>query len=278
MLFTGDPGNGPWKHPVEASLFEAIKAIAEKDAREEGLLVLEDVWLEQGPSSTHALKTVWKLGQGLEAVARTAKGELALASGHPLIGPAALARELDELRASMLELAGRLNGLSPGALEWISILPFAGPYEPPHRRDGSDSRIPEAWRAWTESNAAAAFPVQDFTQAADGSPWPVGPQPHNSVLAVRLKGMAKILEVLIAEADDFKAKTPGAQSVFRTTPPDLGIFAGCAMVLRARGRELTHLRTIASTIYEWATGKAVLGTTWAKREENQARQNRPPIK
>ena len=264
-LFMADEG--------DLALKKCFLEIPEADAREEALSLLAEEWTEV-PGDFGLGRARWKGLTGLTNASRICKWEFDRRHTTPSgIGYAALSKELEELALSMRKTAGQLRKLSPTALEWVGILPFAGIAEGvmPH----ADGRIRPMLEKRVEANAGEAFPVQEYWEAGDGAPWPIDPKPEESVLARRLSAIAEVLDFLQAEADRAKVQRPGARQVFDPPAADFGIFRNVAQVLRERGRTLAHLRPIACAFYRWGTGEEP-SASWAERQEKEARAEHTP--
>lgn len=273
VLVEGMGEDWPWTDDADRALEKCIKEIPEADTREVALALLAEEW-EAVPGDHGAGRARLKSVPGLINAARICKWEMDRRFITPSgIGYAALSKELGELALSVRKTAGLLRTLSPTALEWIGILPFAGIAE--DALPNSNYRLKPMLEKWMEANAGEAFPVQEFWEAGDGAPVPIYPKPDESVLALRLSTIADVLDFLQAEADRAKMQRPGARQVFDPPAADFGIFQNVAQVLRERGRALVHLRPIACAIYRWGTGEEP-SLSWAERQEKEARARHTP--
>ena len=188
-------------------------------------------------------------------------------------GYGALSDELGDLATAMLEVAGRLNHLSPTALFWIEALPLGAITDGLNTNPTGD--FDRMLDIWGKSEASEAFPVREYPGHPNPSLWASSPPPDHSILALRLQGISEILNFLAASAKNAAHRHPGVRQVLDLGPADFGIMGGCVWVLRKHGHSLAHLREIASAVYRWGMGNDP-APNWARREEMKARKEPTP--
>lgn len=101
----------------------------------------------------------------------------------------------------------------------------------------------------------------------------------NPTMPGRLESLADAFGVLKKQAEKEKSERVGAPVVNdHARKVDLEIFNGLAGVLRSAGLGLEHLREIATVIYSWAAFGENPTTSWASREEAEAKRRHPLIR
>jgi len=230
-------------HEPSTELRNAVRELYPIAAREDAEAILND------EPRTEGMKA-WE-GRGLGHVAYLAISlwnlHLALNRAKPL-RPSQLKMELKELAVSMREVAGRIRTVSWEVREFIF-----------DKTDG-DPNIPKSMRRielWEQAEGSDAF---DVTRK-DGS----------TALTDKLECLAILLDDLGLEAKEYSTKHPGLKRVFQEPPADLDLFRSCAQLLLRRGRNLAHLRTIASMVFQSITGEHPTDT-WGERQEKEARR------
>jgi hypothetical protein len=232
--------------PLPEGLRQAVEAIGFKPAREDALAILEDI---SHIGSDGGLRTMDK-DRGLAGPAGVAKSYWERRERPNPKSPVALKAELEELGASMREVAGRIRTLSPTARHFIAMMPDY---------DMASEECRYQMDLWEEFNASEAFQ----------SPFLGDDERPN--LAQRLDGMAKMLNSMAGEAGRIAEEKPGTRQVFEGPPVDLKLFDSCAKVLVARNRSLKNLRPIAEALYLFVTGDRPVAY-WGKRQEEEARR------
>jgi hypothetical protein len=233
-------------HEPSPDLCKAIRELYPIAAREDAEAILHD------DPHTEGMKA-WE-GRGLGRVAYSAQSLWALQRDFvkvERIRPSQLSTELEGLAISMREVVGRLRTISWETREFVFDKVDGDPNEPKSLR-----RI----ELWEQAEGDDAF---GLLCAEDGS--------GRTALTLKLETLATLLDDLRLEAKDYSINHPGLKRVFQDPPVDLDLFEACARLLLRRGRNLAHLRTIASMVFRSITGEYPTAT-WGERQEKEARR------
>lgn len=251
-------------NPPPQDLVEAFNAINYRPAKEDAISILYDINTYVGDFKPGSAICIVKNGsrdgktlclskdQGVFSIIRGAK----VYASRKLYssGPIAVSKELDGLRTAMLEVAGRLKGLSETSRYCLELIPIRDEGNP------NPEEVRDEYWSWVKCDMGEAFLSDE--------------------LADRLQGMANVLDRCAEEAKRYAKLNNGKRTYFSPVPVDFNLFDKCAKLLKARGRSLTNLRTIASTLFEYIT-KIPAPPAWAERQEEAAKQRygtHPPKK